>query len=525
MKDMTFGVPIIQNTTELNLAITLPDKFLEMLSEAAGPERAAIVASAITESSPELSVRLNPLKRPEDLGYDFDTSDRIPWCHEGCYLSERPDFTLDPLFHAGAYYVQEPSSMFLALLSPLLQKFGITAILDLCASPGGKSTHLASFMPEDAVLWSNEVIKSRVGILTENVTKWGNPNVKVISLDPSQFANSKANPRFDTIMDCGRFDFILVDAPCSGEGMFRKDPGAILHWSEENVKICSARQRRILSDIWPSLAPGGFLAYSTCTFNRYENDLNVTWLKSQFDAELFSFEEFYSAELHSEGLYSEGLYSQELDYIESNIEQTRDLNNNEPDFRHLLSEWGVVTSPEGGFQFFPGIVRGEGFYFVLLRKPPADGQSTLPKPSYGQQGNPQKLSSGQQSKCNLQQPSAGRQNNLSKRNAADNRYISENRYKAEILKKSEKHQVAGKTTNTPEHYEALSSDYSGPWPSVELSRSDALKYLSRESFPLDGAPLGYIRLTYRGLGLGFAKNLGSRINNLYPVNWRIKKKF
>ncbi len=428
--------------------IILPDKFLEMLVDAAGEERAKIVSDAIMTTPAELSVRMNPAKRPFDLKYSFEADKRVPWCEDGCYLSQRPDFTLDPLLHAGAYYVQESSSMFIAMLGPILKNFNSETILDLCAAPGGKSTHLASLMPPSAFLYSNEVIKSRVGVLNENMAKWGNSSVKVISRDPSWFrerisGSSKTN---DNLPD--KFDFILVDAPCSGEGMFRKDPGSVAGWSEELVHMCAARQRRIMSDIWDSLAYGGFLAYSTCTFNRYENDLNVAWFKSELGAQLFSLEEYYS-----------------------------------DDFISLLTEWGVVKSPEGGYQFFPGIVKGEGFYFVLLRKPASNG--------------------------------GVKSANRNVRAGGDTRSVAVRDARKGLTK------IGG----IPDHNIALLANYDAQWPSYELSRADALKYLSRQSFKLIDAPVGYIRLTYKGLGLGFANNLGSRINNLYPVNWRIRKQW
>ncbi len=308
-------------------------------------------------------------------------------------------------------------------------------------------------MPPSSLLYSNEVIKSRVGVLNENMTKWGNSSVRVISRDPSWFrervsGSSKTNEtlpeKFNLLLNkCNflpdKFDFVLVDAPCSGEGMFRKDPGSIAGWSEELVQMCAARQRRILSDIWDSLADGGFLAYSTCSFNRYENDMNVAWLKSEFGAQIFSLEEFYAE--------------------------------NRPDFDLLLKEWGVIKSAEGGYQFFPGIVKGEGFYFALLRKSTISGS-----------GRGALISVAKQTRKGLPKIAA-----------------------------------------VPDHTLALSADYDAQWPSYELSRVEALKYLSRESFKLTDAPLGYIRLTYKELGLGFANNLGSRINNLYPVNWRIRK--
>jgi len=446
----------------------LPEKFIEYLTEAAGVSNTPVILDAIQNTKPKVSVRINPLKCPQ-LPNIVDTTS-VPWCKDGLYLAERPVFTLDPALHAGGYYVQEPSSMFLAVLEPVLNILNCRNLLDLCASPGGKTTHLISMMPRWAQLIANEVIRTRVAPLKENVIKWGDHTVVVTNMDPDGFSkqinkskqgtqtNTSGSKRQDYSADdffavdksgscrISPFDFILVDAPCSGEGMFRKDPSAITEWSEESVKMCAARQRRILTDIWTSLKPGGLLAYSTCTFNLYENDGNISWLKSELGAEIFDLYEFYRS-----------------NSIEDKFNPT------------LVNEWGIKPTKEGGFQFFPGLAEGEGFFFALLKK-----------------------------KGDVEVASGKRQDLSGKKQVA-----------------SDKKQVAiGK--EQPDHEYALSIDYKGEWPSVELSKEDALKYLSRNALYLEGAPMGYLRVTYNSLGLGFVKNLGSRANNLLPMNWRIR---
>src|SRR5258706_10320635 len=217
---------------------------------------------SVHERLPSTSIRINPLKsRPREL-------EKVPWTDFGYYLDQRPSFTFDPLFHGGAYYVQEASSMFLE--QALKQTHDLSqpiCVLDLCAAPGGKSTHLLSLLNEGSLLVSNETIRSRATILTENIQKWGSNNVVVTNNDPADFHKLE-----------GFFDVIVVDAPCSGEGLFRKDPNAINVWSEENIELCALRQQRILNHIWSSLKKNGVLIYCTCTYNEKENEGNLNWL-------------------------------------------------------------------------------------------------------------------------------------------------------------------------------------------------------------------------------------------------------
>lgn len=478
--------------------MVLPEKFKEYLQEAIGTEKAGIVISAIISGEPELSVRVNPRKWTRNGVVDAHlakliSGNSVPWCKDGLYLSERPVFTLDPSIHAGAYYVQEPSSMILALLKPFLQELscyesaqqlapvaGISSssitgtpsvpitLLDLCAAPGGKSTHLASIMPKGSKLTANEVIRTRVGTLRENIVKWGNPDVEVTSLDASEFSRRGYS-----------FDFILVDAPCSGEGMFRKDPSAIKEWSAEAVKLSASRQKRILSDIWGSLSPGGLLAYSTCTMNRYENEDNVAWLIEKFGA-------------------------LPVDLVGDNVTAVFS--------KADAQKAGILFSDNFTLRLHPGLVKGEGLFFALLQKPGEEGDVS--------------------------------QSFDRNKNALDQKYLQIDNYKksskhiihsekvSESIskKKQRSFETSFVTKNSklpplpeiPDHNNALSLDYAGECPSVELSKEDALTYLSRGTIKLEDQPLGYLRVTYGGLGLGFVKNLGSRTNNLLPMNLRIR---
>lgn len=278
----------------------LPAAFIETLRGDLGPERAGVVLSALA-AEPEVSVRVNPGKLT--LGalrahFGELAGEPVAWASdEGFYLNGRPSFTLDPLFHAGAYYVQEASSMYAGVLfnralDGLGRRTGLR-VLDLCAAPGGKTTQLLSHLDDTSVLVTNEVVPSRATVLAENVARWGRSNVAVTSSDPSAFTALR-----------DRFDVVVTDVPCSGEGMFRKDPRAVAEWSPDTVKLCAARQRRIVADVWPALAAGGFLIYSTCTFNRSEDEENVAWICSSLGGSCLEMRHFYPGEDRGEGFFA-----------------------------------------------------------------------------------------------------------------------------------------------------------------------------------------------------------------------------
>ena len=294
----------------------LPEEFINMLPRG---ERDALLAALATE--PEVSIRFNS-KAPDTENLVLESLEcradgRVLWMDDAVYLDHRPQFTMDPLLHQGCYYVQEASSMFLAHALKRCVSGPVRA-LDLCAAPGGKSTLLAGLLPEGSLLISNEIQRSRAQILAENMVKWGRPGVMVTCNTPKQIGESSL-----------MFDLIAVDAPCSGEGMFRKDEGAVRDWSLKNVEMCASRQRAIIEDIWPALKPGGHMIYSTCTFNRQEDEDNVRWVMERFGAEVV------------------------------------DLN---PD-----PEWNILGSLTDDnlpvYHFMQHRTRGEGFFLCLLRKP------------------------------------------------------------------------------------------------------------------------------------------------------------
>lgn len=290
----------------------LPEDFIRETRLVMGEERLNRFLGAFDDEAP-VSIRINPRKAASARV----SGERVAWCEEGYYLEGRPQFTFDPLFHAGCYYVQEASSMF---VTHVLRQFvkAPVAMLDLCAAPGGKSTAAISVLPAGSTLVSNEPIANRAQILLENITKWGYPKCSVTNAYPRDFRKAKAS-----------FDVILCDVPCSGEGMFRKDPATISEWSLQNVEKCWRLQRDIVADAWECLNPGGLLIYSTCTFNIKENEENIRWILETYDAELM--EVPTQPEWHITGSLLEGF-------------------------------------PMPVYRFIPGITRGEGLFMAVVRK-------------------------------------------------------------------------------------------------------------------------------------------------------------
>ena len=293
----------------------LPKDFVRLMHEHYDEATADALCSALDTTEPEVSIRLNPrkLSAEEVLAHNPDL-EPVPWCPNAFYLPDRPPFTFDPLFHAGAYYVQEAASMYIASLTPTLSK-GEGALsqrfppplegkgeavlaLDLCAAPGGKSTLLQSLLPEGSLLICNEPIAKRAQILSENMQKWmlGQPEEA-----PQVIVTQNYPDEFGALT--GQVDVLLTDVPCSGEGMFRKDEGARKEWSLENVRMCQQRQRDILSDIWHVLKPGGLLIYSTCTFNRYEDEDNARWICDEMGGNLLMERHFLPGRDRGEGFY------------------------------------------------------------------------------------------------------------------------------------------------------------------------------------------------------------------------------
>lgn len=440
--------------------------FVERTENLFGKERFARFIDALG-SEPVVSIRHNATKQVSEIGDNV-----VPWAENGRYLSTRPVFTADPLFHAGCYYVQEASSMFIEQFVKQYVDAPVRA-LDLCAAPGGKTTHLLSLLPAGSLLVSNEPVSQRAQILAENVVKWGNPASVVTRNEPADFSG------FGSF-----FDLVVVDAPCSGEGMFRKDQGAVEQWSISNVEQCVKRQKRILTDIWPALRPGGVLVYSTCTFNSEENEECVRWIAEELGATPLTVE-------------------------------------TEP-------SWGITGSLIDEelpvYRFIPGYTAGEGFFLAVLRK---DGDAPLSQPrQLRQQPASAKLKATVEGWISdsaafdfLQQ--------------GDRLVATPREHTSAMLALQQKLKVlhfglplADVKNNKllPLHQLAMSRAIdTKAFCTVELEREQALAYLHREALVFEQQPVGYLLLTYNGTPIGFAKNIGNRANNLYPAEWRIRK--
>jgi 16S rRNA C967 or C1407 C5-methylase (RsmB/RsmF family) len=421
------------------MMIQLPKEFIHTTKEVMGEERFERYLHSFEEETP-VSIRLNPIKM-QDIKCQME--DAVPWCRNAFYLAKRPNFTFDPLFHAGCYYVQEAASMFLdevlktllrplpemegsnytqeqLLSTPLPHREGLGVSLDLCAAPGGKTTCAMSALPSGSRLYSNEPIRTRAHILSENVQKFGHKDIVVTNNYPKDYRKSGM-----------MFDVILCDVPCSGEGMFRKDKNAINEWSLQHVAQCQQLQRNIVEEAWQCLRPGGLLIYSTCTFNVHENEENVKWIYDKLGAKILCVE--------------------------------------------VQPEWGITGSLLNDFQqpvyrFLPGFSHGEGLFMAVMTK------------------------------CErVNEPSDSCHNKASA-------YLHKEK-RLNIL--------------PPLFFDALDKAYETP--KIELPYAQAISYLRRESIILSAdIPCGIVTLTYHGLPIGLAKNVGNRANNLYPKEWRIK---
>ncbi len=449
--------------------MAVPAALIQSLQTATGFQKEAF--EAVHESGEQIvSIRLNPSK-PFNLTH-LPLADKVGWSEYGRYLTERPFFTFDPFLHAGAYYVQEASSMFLwqAIQQLVPEKYG-KKVLDLCAAPGGKSTLLSSYFNEGLVV-ANEVIKNRANILVENCSKWGDGHLLVTNNDPSHFQSLP-----------GYFDVLMIDAPCSGSGLFRKDPAAVDEWSEANVSLCSQRQQRILADALPCLAENGILIYSTCSYSQEEDEVICDWLLDEMEME-----------------------SQSLQIDKS---------------------WGIVetTSPAKhavGYRFYPDQVKGEGFFIACFRKKRNEFEvkSKMKGLHFTSKLQIQQLQSAIKLPENL---SYFDQNDTIR--AIETTWLTDLSILASHLyiKKAgiEIATMKGKDI-IPSHELALSGWFKGGFPTVDLDLNNALSYLKRKEFSAEGQK-GWNLMCFGGLPIGWAKLLPNRINNYYPAEWRILK--
>lgn len=468
---LTFQPSTFQPNCILPLLCEVKPKseFIQRISDLLGKDAEQLLA-VIEEGKAPVSIRHNPLKTTHS-----NYREPVSWSGFGEYLPERPVFTVDPLFHAGCYYVQEASSMFLEqAVKQHVDLHQPLTVLDLCAAPGGKSTLLASLLKDTDVLISNEINKTRADVLTENIQKWGSSNVMVTRNEPSDFSH---------ITDL--FDLIVVDAPCSGEGMFRKDKRAIEEWSVPNVLICEERQRHILDDIWPSLKPGGVLIYSTCTFNLEENENMVKWVTEELDAE-------------NEALSLEGFTNISTSIVE-----------------------GISAA-----RFFPHRSKGEGLFMSVLRK--HEGQKARVK-----QHKPTIKS--------LEKKELEMVDHLLKPlnwNYFHHRsqVFAASSHMTDVLHRVSPYlyplhigvaigELKGKDLIPAPGLAFSTALADNSFKKLEVNREQALGLLSRETPELDLNESGWVLCTYQGHGLVWIKAVHNRYNNYYPKEWRIRSDF
>ncbi len=442
-----------------------PEEFVKRIHTQKYIDADALLRSLAEPSC--ISVRVNPEKWEKK---PF-SSTPVPWSKSGFYLKSRPSYTLDPLFHSGCYYPQEASGMFLEqMVKRTCDLRGNLRVLDLCAAPGGKSTILSEIIGQGSLLISNDAIRSRAAILAETITKWGSGNTLVTQNDPSAFGKLP-----------GYFDLIVVDAPCSGEGMFRSDV-AVKEWSVSNTVHCVERQKRILMDVWPALKENGILIYSTCTFNPGENEENIKWFTENRAAECLT------------------------------IDVSGFQGITEIDFQGIF-----------GNGFYPDKIKGEGFFISAIRK--TGKQETL------------KIKSQRRSDLLLTPDDiiiANKWTNFSKDrlfrwgdevfavpcSMEEYLYLYGN---LKIVRAGTKVFTVKNKSYLPSHVLALSTGLKkDPFPVIELDLPSALKYMKRDSLIIKDAAKGWNIVKYKGVDIGFINNLGNRINNYFPVEWRIR---
>ncbi len=470
------------------MASYLPSEFIRSMSKLDhfDPERFV----SVHESGEQVvSVHFNPekslltLDKWNEVFIDppFELSGRIEWAPDAYYLSSRPSFTLDPFFHAGCYYVQEASGMFLAFaIKQVLDLTKNYKILDLCAAPGGKSTMIQSIISSGSLLVSNEVIKSRVPVLNQNMTKWGNSNGIVSNNDPAHFKQVR-----------GFFDLVLIDAPCSGSGLFRKDPETAAGWSPDLVKLCSQRQQRILADAWDCLKEDGYLIYSTCSYSKEENEDILDSVFRQFSCE------------------SVPLF---------------------PDPNWNIVETVSDLAGARGYRFYPDKIRGEGFFLSVIQKKETVDSDKINRPgwAYKTKQYPAGISksAGELIKTWIKDDS------VQFLTIGDAIHVMQSGMLPDfqMLKNSLYLKKAGVRVGNegeddwiPDHEMALANFLNKDCPALDLDKAEALRYLRGEPVEFEKNARGWRVVSFLGHRLGWAKLLNTRMNNYYPKSWRIRQ--
>lgn len=458
----------------------LPAGFADHMRNTLGTDEIAALCTSLL-TPPETGVRFNPVKHKAmaKIPDEFSACKGVEWCPEGIRLEQRPLFTLMPELHAGGFYVQDPSSMIISeVIRRILGKdHPPIAYLDVCAAPGGKTTAAMSALPEGSLLLANEFVPSRAQILKENIQKWGYPASIITVGDTSRLGRLNE-----------MFDIVAVDAPCSGEGMMRKDEDARRQWSTSLIQQCASLQREILANVWDALKPGGHLIYSTCTFNRTENEDMVRLIMTEYGAE--------------------------------------------PVNLSLPSEWGIGKSimPDiPALRFMPHLTRGEGLFLCVLRKAESECINNIRHKAKKLKTSHTKCKTPENMTAWLSNPE-----DYLFRKVDNNEWQAIPRIHTEMLERIEREcKVIGAGIELciekgrdliPSQGLAVSTALADTaFPRVELDRTQALSFLRRESIILPAdTPKGYVLVCHNSLPLGFMKNLGNRANNLYPQAWRIR---
>jgi 16S rRNA C967 or C1407 C5-methylase (RsmB/RsmF family)/NOL1/NOP2/fmu family ribosome biogenesis protein len=454
--------------------VELPEKLLQSLEGIKGFTKKTFVQVHAGDEQ-VTSIRFNPAKLLID-NFQFSIDAKVPWSSQGYYLKERPSFTFDPLFHAGLYYVQEASGMFLEqALKQTVDLEKPLRVLDLCAAPGGKSTLIQSLISKESLLISNEVIKSRAAVLEENIIKWGAVNTVITNNDPGNFARLE-----------NYFDVIVIDAPCSGSGLFRRDHKAIDEWSENNVQLCSQRQQRIIAHVWPALKEDGILIYSTCSYSQQEDEEILDWMMEVFKVE--------TVRLKTDAAW--------------NIIETSSSK------QHAF-----------GYRFYPDQLKGEGFFIAAVQKKDGDifNGTRLKKAGI------EKISKAEES---VIKPWLREDMDMVFFKQRDDILTLPSCFKNDIpvlqsvlyIKKAGVR--VGKTAGKdliPDHQLALSNILNENIVSIPLNSEQAVQYLRKEEVQVNTSHKGWALVNYKGHHLGWIKALPNRINNYYPKEWRILK--
>jgi 16S rRNA C967 or C1407 C5-methylase (RsmB/RsmF family)/NOL1/NOP2/fmu family ribosome biogenesis protein len=457
--------------------VQLPEILLKSLEDIQGFDRQTF--EKVHSSGEQItSIRINPFKLSESWQVPStggNLGEAVPWSQYGYYLDQRPSFTFDPLFHAGCYYVQEASSMFLEqALQQTVDLSQPLKVLDLCGAPGGKSTHIQSLISKESLLVTNEVIKNRVSVLVQNITKWGCDNVIVTHNDPIHFTRLE-----------GYFDVIIIDAPCSGSGLFRKDAEAVSEWSLNNVALCSQRQQRILADALPSLKTNGILIYSTCSYSKEEDEEIGDWLVEEF----------------------------KMENKKLKIDQT----------------WGIVETFSSkkcavGYRFFPDKLKGEGFFLSCFKKTNETNAlkrrtKRIEQISKQEQGIIEKWISEKNFSFFYNHHSIY---------ALPENLIDDYSFLQQYLNVYHAGVSAGQVLRDkfiPGHGLALSKMLSSKIPSIELTFEEAIKFLQKNELHLTLDKHGWQVVSYKHYTLGWINALSNRINNYYPKELRILKRY